>query len=85
MHDLLRLCASSERGDSPTRRNAEEAIDVLASYDHEYGERRNTYYRVAPHPDGGIAIDLGIERTRDGIRTWETGYRNHIIAPGSEI
>ena len=59
MHDLLRLCASSERGDSPTRRNAEEAIDVLASYDHEYGERRNTYYRVAPHPDGGIAIDLG--------------------------
>jgi hypothetical protein len=28
----------------------------------------------------GLAIGLGIERTREEIRTWETGYRNRIIA-----
>jgi hypothetical protein len=28
----------------------------------------------------GVAIGLGIERPRDGIRTRETGYRNCIVA-----
>ena len=33
----------------------------------------------------GVAIGLGIERQRDGSRTRETGYRNHIIAPGNTV
>ncbi|HCF96326.1 MAG TPA: hypothetical protein DEW46_14810, partial [Verrucomicrobia bacterium] len=32
-----------------------------------------------------VAIGLGIERTWDGIRTGETGYRNRIIAVQTQL
>jgi len=28
----------------------------------------------------GVAIGIGIEWRREGIRTWATGYRNRIVA-----
>lgn len=82
MHELLRLCVSSEGGDGPTKRNVEEAIDVLASYAQEYGQRMDTFYRVAPHPDGGVAIDLG-----DTARTqvWIKPGHVEIVTRGSSL
>lgn len=69
MIDLLRRCVTSNRGEGPTRRHVEEAIEVLASYAQEYGERIDTFYRVAPHPDVGIVIDIGDpDRTQAWIK-----------------
>jgi hypothetical protein len=81
MNELLRLCLSAER-EGPSKRNVEEAIDELDSYAQVYGERTDTFYRVAPHPDGGIVIDIG---NQDRTQVWIKPGCVQIIETDSNI
>lgn len=81
IYSLLRQCVDTQR-EGPTRRNTDECVDDLAAHAQVYGERIDTFCRVAPHPDGGIAIDLGdTARTQVWIKP---GYVE-IVTRGSSL
>lgn len=58
IYSLLRQCAGTQR-EGTTRRQMDECVEDLAAHAQVYGERMDTFYRLAPLPDGGIAIDIG--------------------------